>query len=84
MRMSVSRSMPKNTISRRRWTALLALTPLAAQTTTPPSGSPVPPKSPATPEQRMAKASEDIRRTSERLRNIEVPMNVEPAFSFKA
>jgi hypothetical protein len=32
----------------------------------------------------MAKASEDIRRTSERLRNIEVPMNVEPAFSFKA
>jgi hypothetical protein len=32
----------------------------------------------------MQKAADEIRRASERLRQIEVPMDVEPAFSFKA
>jgi hypothetical protein len=31
----------------------------------------------------MQKAGEEIRQASERLRQIEVPMNVEPAFSFR-
>ncbi len=73
-------------ITRRRWTALVAVTPLAGQVTStvPPVGAPSPPKTSATPQQRMEKAYADIREVSGRLSKLEVPMNVEPAFSFRA
>lgn len=59
--------------------------PLVAQVTStvPPTGSPAPPKPPATPQERMQKAYADVRKVSEQLSKIEVPMNVEPAFSFR-
>ena len=73
-------------MTRRKWTAWLMATPLAAQVTStaPPTGVPAPPKPPATPEQRMQKAYADVRKVSDQLSKIEVPMNVEPAFSFQA
>jgi hypothetical protein len=65
---------------------LAAAVPVVAQVTStvPPHGAPAPPKPPATPEARMQKANDDVRQASERLKQIEVPMDVEPAFSFKA
>jgi hypothetical protein len=63
--------------SRRQWVVLLGTTPLLAQTA-------VPPASPATPEQRVEKARSDVREVSDKLAAIEVPMNVEPAFHFRA
>lgn len=65
---------------------LAAAVPVVAQvsSTVPPQGTPAPPKAPATPEARMQKANDDVRRASERLKQIEVPMDIEPAFSFKA
>ncbi|HLH04692.1 MAG TPA: hypothetical protein VKX25_18135 [Bryobacteraceae bacterium] len=75
------RSLP----TRRQIAALLAATPLAAQvTTTPPAGSPAPAKPSATPEQRLAKAYADVRDVSNRLTRIEVPYDLEPAFTFRA
>jgi hypothetical protein len=73
-------------ITRRQWTALLGAAPLVAQVTSsvPPTGVPAPPGGPASPEQRLQKAYAAIRQVSERLSKIEVPMNVEPAFSFRA
>ncbi len=65
---------------------MLIATPLAAQVTStvPPAGAPAPAKPPATPEERMQKAYADVRKVSDRLTKIEIPMNVEPAFSFRA
>lgn len=82
-------------ITRRRWAALLGIAPFAAhlvahlgqaQSTSkiPPQGAPAPPAPPATPEARLQKAYADVHDTSVRLSQIEVPMNVEPAFAFKA
>jgi len=77
-------------ITRRRWTqafiALAGTVPLAAQVTskTPPEGSPAPAQPAATPEQKLQKAYADVHQVSERLSQIEVPMNVEPAFAFRA
>jgi hypothetical protein len=72
-------------MTRRQWTALLAAAPVTAQVTskTPPQGSPAPPRPGATPEQKRQKALADVRKVSERLSQIEVPMNIEPAFSFR-
>lgn len=77
-------------ISRRRVAAFLAATPLAAQVAsppttqkTPPLGTPTPAPPAATPEEKLQKAYDDVRRISERLSKLEVPMNVEPAFAFK-
>ena len=83
--MSVNRSSLAR-LSRREWTGLLAAAPLAAQimSTKPPVGSPAEPAPGATPEQRLQKALTDVRDTGALLSKIEVPMNVEPAFSFKA
>ncbi len=77
---------PFSRLTRRQAAALLAAAPLAAQvvSTTPPVGSPAPPSPAATPEQRVEKANADVRQVSERLSKIEVPMNVEPAFTFRA
>jgi hypothetical protein len=72
-------------LTRREWTALLGVAPLAAQVTspsTPPAGSPAPPKPPASPQERLAKAYAGVRDASNRLAKIEVPMDLEPAFSF--
>ncbi len=71
--------------TRRQWTALFGAIPLLGQVTskTPPQGAPVPPQSPATPEQKLQKAYADVHQVSDRLSKIEVPMNVEPAFAFR-
>lgn len=83
---------PARSLTRREWTAAFTIAvaaasaaPLAAQVTskTPPQGVPAPTSAAATPQQKLEKAYADIRETSERLAKIEVPMNVEPAFSFR-
>ncbi len=63
-------------LTRRQWTALLSAAPLAAQTVQAP-----PTPSPAAPN--LEKALDGVRQVSARLAKLEVPMNVEPAFSFK-
>jgi hypothetical protein len=70
-------------ITRRGWAALLASAPLLAQTAATPQNPP-PLSAPAadTPEQRLAKAFADVRTVSDRLAQTEVPMGVEPAFTF--
>ena len=77
--------------TRRKLVALMAAAPAIAQVTSPhvtsklpPQGAPAPPEPLATPEARLKKASGDIHAISERLAQIEVPMDVEPAFSFRA
>lgn len=63
----------------------MACSPLAAQVTStvPPTGTPAPAAPPVTPDQRMQKASADVRQVSEQLSKMQLPMNVEPAFSFR-
>ena len=75
-----------SSITRRQWTALLAVAPAVAQVTSthPPQGAPAAPQPPATPEQRLQKAVADVRQASDLLTKIEMPMNVEPAFFFRA
>ena len=77
---------PAARITRRQCAALLGAAPLVAQVTStaPPQGLPVPTNGSASPEQRLQKAYADVRRVSERLSKIEVPMTIEPAFSFRA
>ena len=72
-------------VTRRNWAALIAVAPLVAQVSTIPQNPP-PLAAPeaGTPEQRVAKAVEDVRKVSNRLMQTEVPMSVEPAFHFKA
>jgi hypothetical protein len=73
-------------MTRRQLTALLGSAPLIAQVTqkTPPVGSPSPAAPSATPEQKLQKAFADVHDVSGRLAEIEVPMDVEPAFAFRA
>lgn len=73
-------------LTRRQWTALALASPAIAQVTSkiPPQGAPGPPNPPATPQERVQKAYADIRSASDRLSKVEVPMNVEPAFAFRA
>jgi hypothetical protein len=61
------------TLTRRQWAVLLGISPLLAQ---------APPSSP--PEQKSEKPDADVRDVSQRLAEIEVPMDVEPAFRFTA
>ena len=77
-------------VSRRRMAALLTTAPLAAQVAsppvtqkTPPQGAPTPAPPSATPDQKLQKAYDDVRQVSARLSKLEVPMSVEPAFTFK-
>ena len=65
---------------------LVAAAPVAAQVTSkvPPQGVPAPAQPAATPEQRLQKAYADIRTLSDKLSKIEVPMDLEPAFLFRA
>ncbi|HEY7302656.1 MAG TPA: hypothetical protein VH601_00965 [Bryobacteraceae bacterium] len=73
-------------LTRRQWTALVTAAPLAAQVTSkvPPQGAPAPAQAPATPEQKLQKAYADVRGVSEQLSKIEVPIDIEPAFVFRA
>jgi hypothetical protein len=68
-------------LSRRNLLALAGtgavLAEAAAQTQTPP------PK-PSTPEERVAAAREDNRRSAERLAKFDIPISTEPAFLFRA
>jgi hypothetical protein len=67
-------------LSRRELAALLAAVPLSAQSNTPP-----PEKSTAAPAPaNVHQAADEVRRIGEELRGIDVPMSMEPAFSFKA
>jgi hypothetical protein len=77
-------------ITRRRWTALLGTAPLFARVSQaqdtskkPPQGAPAPAPAQATPEAKLQKAYADVHDTSVRLSQIEVPMNLEPAFTFR-
>jgi hypothetical protein len=65
-------------LNRRRWVAFLGATPLLAQIA-PQSAAPALP-----PEQRIAKAQSDVHEVSGKLAALEVPMNIEPAFHFRA
>lgn len=73
-------------ITRRQWALLAAAAPAAAQVTqkAPPQGVPAPAQPSATPEQKLQKAYSDIREASDKLSKMEVPMDVEPAFLFRA
>ncbi|HEY6988579.1 MAG TPA: hypothetical protein VH369_09360 [Bryobacteraceae bacterium] len=73
-------------LTRRQWTALVAAAPLAAQVTSkvPPQGAPAPQQPTASPEQKLQKAHADVRGVSEQLSRIEVSMDIEPAFVFRA
>ncbi len=73
-------------LTRRQWTLLLAAAPVAAQVTqkVPPQGAPAPAQPAATPEQKLQKAYADVRALSDKLSKIEVPMDIEPAFLFRA
>jgi hypothetical protein len=71
--------------TRRECASLLTAAPLLAQVTqkTPPQGTPAPAPPAATAEQKRQKAFADIHDVSTRLAQMEVPMNVEPAFAFR-
>jgi hypothetical protein len=73
-------------ITRRQWVSLVGAAPLVAQitSTVPPKSVPASPSGPASPEARLQKAYAEVRKVSEHLSEIEVPMNIEPAFSFRA
>ena len=72
-------------MTRRQMAVLLGASPLLAQVTQkiPPQGVPTPAPPNATPEQKLEKALADVRQTSSRLAQIELPMNIEPAFAFR-
>lgn len=83
-------SAPGSRITRRRLAALLAATPIAAQTPvppvtqkTPPLGTPAPSPAAKNPDEKLKKANDGIREMSARLSKLEVPMDTEPAFVFK-
>lgn len=50
----------------------------------PPLGVPAPAPPAATPEQKLQDAYASVKKTSDRLAQIEIPMDVEPAFAFHA
>ena len=77
-------------ITRRQWNttvaAVLGASPAVAQVTskTPPQGAPAPAQPPATPQQKLQKAYDDVHKVTDRLAQLEVPMDIEPAFNFRA
>jgi hypothetical protein len=72
-------------MTRRQLAALLGASPLLAQATqkTPPQAVPTPAPPNATPEQKRQKAMADVHQASSRLAQIELPMDIEPAFAFR-
>jgi hypothetical protein len=85
-----SRQNGASRFNRREWTkriaGALAAGPTLAQVTqkTPPAGAPAPAPPAATPEQRLQKAYADVHTVSDKLSKMEVPMDIEPAFAFRA
>jgi hypothetical protein len=77
-------------MTRRQWTAgltaAITVAPAAGQVTSkvPPQGPPAAPPAAATPQQKLQKAYADVHQITVRLSQIEMPMNVEPAFAFRA
>ena len=72
-------------VTRRRMATFLAAVPLAAaRTGVAQVTSTVQATAATTPEQRMAKANAEVRKVSDRLAQTEVPMAIEPAFTFRA
>jgi hypothetical protein len=65
--------------TRRELTLLFAAAPLAAQTPPPPETKAQFQPAPKT----VQEADQQVAKTSEKLRNFNLPMNVEPAFTFK-
>jgi len=63
-----------SSLTRREWTALFAASPLLSQS----AAKPAPENTAPVP----GKAVADVQKTSQRLAEIELPMNVEPAFRF--
>lgn len=85
-----SLSAPGSRITRRRLAALLGATPLAAQIPTPPVtqktpplGTPAPSPTASSPDEKLKKANDGIRKVSARLAQLELPIDTEPAFVFK-
>lgn len=78
-------------MTRRQMAVLLGAAPLLAQVpqktppqaTAPPLASPAPAPPGATPEQKRQKAFTDVHQLSDRLAQIELPMDIEPAFAFR-
>ena len=68
-------------LTRRQWSLLLGISPLAAQSVPPTTADKAPPVGPAPAS--LQKAMDDIHQVSTRLAGLEVPMNIEPAFAFK-
>jgi hypothetical protein len=62
-------------LTRREWSALIAVAPLAAQT-------PAKVPAPAISGQAVAKAIADVQQTKQKLAELQVPMNIEPSFRF--
>jgi hypothetical protein len=73
-------------LNRRQWALMVAAAPALAQTTStvPPQGSSAPASSSATPQAKLNKALTDVQNNSEKLAKMQVSMDVEPAFTFKA
>ena len=65
------------TITRREWAALFGALPLVGQT-------PVQAPAPAASPEGIEKATADVREVSQRLAEVELPLNIEPAFRFVA
>ena len=70
-------NVPMRSLTRRQWVAVTAAAPLVAQVDTK-----APPNAPAP--QSLDKAKADVQKVSQQLAELEVPMNVEPAFHFSA
>lgn len=66
-------------LSRRNLLALAGAGVAAAQTTTQTTAP-----APSTPEAKVASARDDNRKSAERLTQFEIPIETEPAFSFRA
>jgi hypothetical protein len=70
----------------KRLAGAVVAVPAVAQVTqkTPPIGAPAPAQPPATPEQQLRKAYDDVHSISDQLSKLELPMDIEPAFSFRS
>ena len=76
-------------MTRRQWaaglTVVIGAAPAVAQVTSKNPAQAAPPVHAAvTPEQKLQKASADVQQIRIRLSQIELPMDIEPAFAFRA
>ena len=76
-------------MTRRQWAAGLTVAigaaPAVAQVTSKPptQGAPAPVHAAVRPEQKLQKAYEDVHQTTVRLSQIDLPIDIEPAFAFR-